>query len=136
MLFILPLSPGMQEYLEDLTALYSVAAQAEGSCAAGLHVRRESIETVHPVVAKNVDFQVYFHWEPNSVAFWDNRIVTHTAAFDFWPQTRHALRATPHGEKPESVEEYERRMGKVAKERQMNRDSSIEEGFVSGTRTQ
>ncbi|KAG2738173.1 hypothetical protein P692DRAFT_20842110 [Suillus brevipes Sb2] len=30
-------------------------------------------------------------------------------------------RATPHGEKPESVEEYERRTGKVAKERQMNR---------------
>ncbi|KAG2742198.1 TauD-domain-containing protein [Suillus brevipes Sb2] len=82
-------------------------------------------------VAKNVDFQVRFHWEPNSIAFWDNRIVTHTATLDFWPQTRHALRATSHGEKPESVEEYERRTGKV--ESQMNRNSSIEEGSVSGT---
>ncbi|KAG1761487.1 hypothetical protein EDD22DRAFT_895786, partial [Suillus occidentalis] len=35
----------------------------------------------------------------------------------FWPQTRHALRATPHGEKPESVEE-ERRTCKVAEDRQ------------------
>jgi hypothetical protein len=55
--------------------------------------------------------------------------------FDIWRQTRHALRATPHGERPESVE-YEWRTVKVAKERQMNRDSSIEEGFVSGTRIQ
>jgi sulfonate dioxygenase len=108
------LSPGMQAYLEGLTALHSAVAQAEGSRAAGLHVRREPIETVHPVVrvhpvtgwksvyvnpgftrrilgvpkpesdtilnflfhqvAENVDFQVRFHWEPNSVAFWDNRV--------------------------------------------------------------
>ncbi|KAJ8584385.1 TauD-domain-containing protein [Rhizopogon salebrosus TDB-379] len=153
------LSPGMQTYLEGLTALHSAVAQADGSRAAGLHVRREPIETVHPVVrvhpvtgwksvyvnpgftrrilgvpkvesdtilnflfhqvAENVDFQVRFHWEPNSVAFWDNRIVTHTATFDFWPQTRHALRATPHGEKPESVEDYESRTGKVATDRQI-----------------
>ncbi|KAG1841984.1 hypothetical protein C8R48DRAFT_786336 [Suillus tomentosus] len=153
------LSPGMQVYLEGLTALHSAVAQAEGSRAAGLHVRREPVESVHPVVrvhpvtgwksvyvnpgftrrilgvpkpesdtilnflfhqiAENVDFHVRFHWEPNSVAFWDNRIVTHTATFDFWPQTRHALRATPHGEKPESVEDYESRTGKVAKDRQI-----------------
>ncbi|KAG2047770.1 TauD-domain-containing protein [Suillus hirtellus] len=153
------LSPGMQVYLEGLTALHSAVAQADGSRAAGFHVRREPVESIHPVVrvhpvtgwksvyvnpgftrrilgvpkaesdtilnflfhqiAENVDFHVRFHWEPNSVAFWDNRIVTHTATFDFWPQTRHALRATPHGEKPESVEDYESRTGKVAKDRQI-----------------
>lgn len=46
------------------------------------------------------------------------QVVTHSATFDFWPATRHALRATPHGEKPTSVEEYER-SGKVAKDRQI-----------------
>ncbi|KAG1841980.1 hypothetical protein C8R48DRAFT_564602, partial [Suillus tomentosus] len=51
-------------------------------------------------IADNVDFHVRFHWEPNSVAFWDNRIVTHTATFDSWPHIRHALRVTPRGEKP------------------------------------
>jgi sulfonate dioxygenase len=100
------LSPGMEAYLEGLAALHSAVAQAEGSRAAGLHIRREPIETVHPVVrvhpvtgwksvyanpgvtrrilgvpkpepdttlnclshqvAENVDFQVRFHWEPNS----------------------------------------------------------------------
>ncbi|KIK97021.1 hypothetical protein PAXRUDRAFT_825355 [Paxillus rubicundulus Ve08.2h10] len=153
------LSPGFQTYLEGLTALHSGVAQAEGSRAAGLHVRREPIESVHPVVrvhpvtgwksvyvnpgftrriigvpkaesdvilnflfhqiSDNVDFHVRFSWETNSIAFWDNRIVTHTATFDFWPQRRHALRATPHGEKPESVEDYERRTGKAAKDRQI-----------------
>ncbi|KAG6865785.1 hypothetical protein C0991_011777 [Blastosporella zonata] len=153
------LSPGFQTYLEGLTALHSAVAQAEGSRAAGLHVRRQEIETVHPVVrvhpatgwksvyvnpgftrriigvpkaesdnilsflfrqiGENPDFQVRFKWEVNSVAIWDNRIVTHSATFDFWPATRHALRATPHGEKPISVTEYERETGKQAKDRQL-----------------
>ncbi|THH31524.1 hypothetical protein EUX98_g2668 [Antrodiella citrinella] len=151
-------SPGFQKYLEGLYAVHSAVAQADGARAAGLPVRREAIETIHPLVrvhpvtgwksvyvnpgftrrivgvpksesdailnilfhqiSENPDFQVRFHWEPHSIAFWDNRIVTHTATFDFWPHTRHALRATPRGEKPISVEEYERG-GKVAKDRQV-----------------
>ncbi|TCD60554.1 hypothetical protein EIP91_009870 [Steccherinum ochraceum] len=151
-------SPGFQKYLEGLYAVHSAVAQADGARAAGLPIRREPIETIHPVVrvhpatgwksvyvnpgftrrivgvpnpesnailnilftqiSENPDFQVRFHWEPNSVAIWDNRIVTHSATFDFWPHTRHALRATPRGEKPISVEEYERG-GKVAKDRQV-----------------
>lgn len=33
-----------------MTALHSAVAQADGSRSAGLHVRREPIETIHPVV--------------------------------------------------------------------------------------
>ena len=44
--------------------------------------------------------------------------MTHSATFDFWPHRRHALRATPHGERPISVEDYERQ-GKEAKDRQL-----------------
>ncbi|KAI6108142.1 hypothetical protein F5141DRAFT_1292508 [Pisolithus sp. B1] len=69
-------------------------------------------------LSENPDFQVRFHWEPNSVAVWDNRVVTHSATFDFWPQTRHALRVTPHGEKPECAADYELRTGKAAKDYQ------------------
>lgn len=126
------LSPGFQKYLEGLTALHSAVAQADGARAAGKPVRREPIETVHPVVrvhpatgfksvyvnpgkraqpppypsfltnksagftrriigvpkaesdsilnflfhqiGENPDFQVRFHWEPNSIALWDNRV--------------------------------------------------------------
>jgi len=153
------LSPGLQTYLEGLTAVHSAVAQAEGNRAAGLPVRRTEIETVHPIVrvhpatgwksvyvnpgftrrivgvskaesdailaflfrqiSENPDHQVRFRWQVNSVAFWDNRIVTHSATFDFWPAMRHALRATPHGEKPTSVEDYERQTGKEAKDRQL-----------------
>ncbi|KAG1755315.1 hypothetical protein EDD22DRAFT_850443 [Suillus occidentalis] len=121
-----------------LTALHSTIAKSEGSRVAGLHVRRKPIETVHHVVrvsgresvyvnpgvtrcmigvpkresdtilnvlfhqiAENVDFRVRFH---------GNRI-----------QLRSGITgATPHGERPESVEEYEKRTGEVATERQMN----------------
>jgi sulfonate dioxygenase len=44
------LSPGLQKYLESLSAVHSAVAQANGSRAAGLHVRRKEIETVHPLV--------------------------------------------------------------------------------------
>jgi len=151
-------SPGFQKYLEGLFAVHSAVAQAEGARAAGQTVRREPIETVHPVVrvhpvtgwksiyvnpgftrrilnvpkaesdnlltllyrqmSENLDIQVRFKWETNSVAIWDNRVVTHAASFNFWPATRHALRATPHGEIPQSVEAYESQ-GKVAKDWQI-----------------
>ena len=44
------LSPNFQTYLEGLSALHSAVAQADGARAAGLTVRREPVETVHPVV--------------------------------------------------------------------------------------
>ncbi|KAI0303659.1 hypothetical protein B0F90DRAFT_1667081 [Multifurca ochricompacta] len=171
------LSPGLQTYLEGLSAVHSAVAQADGSRAAGLPVRREPIETVHPVVrvhpatgwksvyvnpggyyltssrerhihlfvtgftrrivgvpksesdailtflfaqiSENHDFHVRFKWQPNDVAIWDNRVVTHSATFDFWPATRHALRATPHGERPISVADYERTTGKRGRDRQV-----------------
>ncbi|KAL5521618.1 hypothetical protein ACEPAF_2366 [Sanghuangporus sanghuang] len=150
------LSPGFQQYLEGLSAVHSAAAQAAGSRAAGLHVRRHEVETVHPIVrvhpvtgvkaiyvnpgftrrivgipkaesgailqflfsqiSENPDFQVRFRWERDSIGIWDNRIVTHSATFDFWPHRRHALRATPHGERPLSVAQYEQKTGKKAKD--------------------
>ncbi|KAF8599642.1 alpha-ketoglutarate-dependent sulfonate dioxygenase [Ceratobasidium sp. AG-I] len=44
------LSPFLQQYLEQLSAVHSGVNQAEGSRAAGIHVRREPVETVHPLV--------------------------------------------------------------------------------------
>ena len=44
------LSGAFQTYLEGLSALHSAVAQADGARAAGLHVRRAPVESVHPVV--------------------------------------------------------------------------------------
>lgn len=44
------LSPGLQKYLEGLSAVHSAVAQAQGARAGGTHVRRKEIETIHPVV--------------------------------------------------------------------------------------
>ena len=43
-------SPGFQKYLEGLTAVHSGVAQADGARAAGQTVRREPVESVHPIV--------------------------------------------------------------------------------------
>ena len=40
------------------------------------------------------EFQTRFHWEPNSIAFWDNRCVQHRSEWDYYPATRHGYRMT------------------------------------------
>jgi taurine dioxygenase len=46
------------------------------------------------------EFQVRFHWEKDSVAFWDNRMVQHYAVNDYWPRRRVMERVTIIGERP------------------------------------
>ena len=46
------------------------------------------------------DYQVRFRWQPNSVAFWDNRCVQHIAIWDYFPQVRSGFRVTVNGERP------------------------------------
>lgn len=148
------LSPGFQKYLEGLEAMHSGFEQAKGARSSGQHVRREPIETAHPVVRvhpvtgiKSVfvnpgftrriigvsksesdntlkflyslftsvpEYTARVKWEVNDLVLWDNRSVNHSATFDFWPERRHAIRVTPHGERPLSVEAYEAKYGKEA----------------------
>jgi taurine dioxygenase len=46
------------------------------------------------------EFQCRFKWQPNSVAFWDNRCVQHHAMFDYFPHRRYGHRVTVCGDKP------------------------------------
>lgn len=45
-------------------------------------------------------FQCRFRWQPNSIAFWDNRCAQHRAMWDYWPHTRSGARVTVKGERP------------------------------------
>ncbi|GKU83972.1 TauD/TfdA family dioxygenase [Niallia sp. NCCP-28] len=46
------------------------------------------------------EYQVRFHWEPNSIAFWDNRATQHYAVSDYYPYERLAERVTIAGDRP------------------------------------
>ena len=46
------------------------------------------------------EYQCRFRWEPDSIAFWDNRAVQHYAVNDYWPQRRIMERATVIGDRP------------------------------------
>ena len=46
------------------------------------------------------DFQCRFKWEPNSVAFWDNRCAQHLALWDYYPNVRSGHRVTVKGDRP------------------------------------
>ncbi|MBV9826631.1 MAG: TauD/TfdA family dioxygenase [Alphaproteobacteria bacterium] len=45
-------------------------------------------------------FQVRFRWQPDSIAFWDNRAVQHIAMWDYHPQVRSGYRVTVKGDRP------------------------------------
>lgn len=46
------------------------------------------------------EYQCRFRWRPNSIAFWDNRAVQHSAIWDYFPQTRSGYRVTVKGDRP------------------------------------
>jgi taurine dioxygenase len=49
---------------------------------------------------ENPLFQCRFRWQPNSIAFWDNRCTQHRAMWDYWPHTRSGNRVTVQGDRP------------------------------------
>lgn len=50
--------------------------------------------------AETVEYQCRFRWEPDSIAFWDNRAVQHYASSDYWPERRVMERASIVGTRP------------------------------------
>jgi taurine dioxygenase len=50
--------------------------------------------------AEQTRFQCRFKWQPNSVAFWDNRCTMHQAMWDYFPQRRYGHRVTICGDRP------------------------------------
>ena len=46
------------------------------------------------------EYQVRLHWEPNTIALWDNRSTQHYAVQDYYPAQRHMMRATIIGDRP------------------------------------
>ena len=51
-------------------------------------------------IAYSVNIQCRVKWAPNTVVFWDNRVVQDHAAFDYYPEVRRGYRATVVGEAP------------------------------------
>ena len=47
-----------------------------------------------------LEHQCRFRWEPDSVAFWDNRAVQHYACSDYWPDVRVMERVSVVGSRP------------------------------------
>jgi len=58
-------------------------------------------------ITQGLSFQIRVQWQPNTVIFWDNRVVQHQAAWDYFPQVRHGYRATAIGEVPYLAESAE-----------------------------
>ena len=49
---------------------------------------------------KQPQFQCRFTWTPHAIAFWDNRVLQHSAIWDYFPHTRSGFRVQVKGDKP------------------------------------
>ena len=47
-----------------------------------------------------LEYQMRLHWQPNTIAMWDNRSTQHYAIQDYFPAVRRMHRATIRGDKP------------------------------------
>ena len=54
--------------------------------------------------ARIPEYQCRFRWEPDSIAFWDNRSAQHYAVSDYWPAHRVMERVTIIGDLPAEEE--------------------------------
>ena len=52
------------------------------------------------LIATSQEATVRFKWNEGDVALWDNRVSVHTATYGFYPERRHGVRVTTHGEVP------------------------------------
>ena len=70
------------------------------------HIEGMTVEESKPILEylyqqqQREDFSCRFHWEPGSLAFWDNRAAQHNALNDYHGFRRVMHRVTLSGEKP------------------------------------
>lgn len=71
-----------------------------------IHIEGMTVEESSPILEylyqqqQREDFSCRFHWEPGSLAFWDNRAAQHNALNDYHGFRRVMHRVTLSGEKP------------------------------------
>jgi taurine dioxygenase len=51
-------------------------------------------------VTNTLEYQYRHRWEPDTVVFWDNRLVNHAAVHDYYPARRLMERVTMSGDRP------------------------------------
>jgi alpha-ketoglutarate-dependent sulfate ester dioxygenase len=99
---------------EHLSVRHPLVCTHEATGRRHLYVNRifvENIEGLDPAESHDLqdrlcrqadspEYQVRLHWQPHTIAFWDNRAVQHYAASDYWPQTRIMERASIIGPRP------------------------------------
>ncbi|KAJ7192643.1 hypothetical protein GGX14DRAFT_406171 [Mycena pura] len=74
------------------------------------------IEYLGTLAMQSINSQIRVRWDTETVAFWDNRCVFHSATFNYWPEQRHTALISATANRPMSVEEA-RKMGIEPKSR-------------------
>ena len=95
-----PLHPVIRTHPETgRKAIYVNAAFTQEIVGMGSDESAELLQVLYRQAAVP-EYQVRFHWEPHSIAFWDNRSCQHYAVSDYWPGVRKVERVTIIGDAP------------------------------------
>ncbi|ANB15445.1 Jlp1p [Sugiyamaella lignohabitans] len=58
------------------------------------------LQYLFSLIATSQEYTARFTWGKHDLALWDNRVTVHSATYGFYPNRRHAVRVTVHGETP------------------------------------
>ena len=86
--------------LTGRNALYVNAAFVAKIVELNARESKNLLAMLYDHIAYSVSIQCRVQWAPNTVVFWDNRVVQHHAAFDYHPEVRLGFRVTVVGEAP------------------------------------
>jgi taurine dioxygenase len=68
-----------------------------------VQLRKHESDAVLEMLYRHVEtpeVQCRWRWQPDSIAFWDNRCAQHHAMWDYYPNRRRGLRVTIKGDRP------------------------------------
>ena len=55
------------------------------------HESNSILNLLYRQVADQVDAQIKVRWNKGDIVVWDNRVTSHSAIFNTWPQTRYVI---------------------------------------------
>jgi alpha-ketoglutarate-dependent taurine dioxygenase len=93
-------TPDEASLIASLIDTHRALSDLSGRFGSQAYAAEELVASPIGSMSPAASLQCRFHWQKNSIAFWDNRSAQHRALFDYFPNRSYGHRVTICGDKP------------------------------------